>query len=127
MGQCESSRRGDCENELFHEFGYPPGMHYEPVTGPAAWYGRELVSRGDWIRQFTAGEIDEVRGAVDAFKNKNQPLSEISRQSFALPTLGEVMRETLAELLEGRGFILMRGLPVERWTREEQAIAYMGL
>jgi hypothetical protein len=38
-----------------------------------------------------------------------------------------VLRELLAELLEGRGFVLLRGLPVGRWTREEQAIAYMGL
>jgi Taurine catabolism dioxygenase TauD, TfdA family. len=30
-------------------------------------------------------------------------------------------------LLEGRGFILLRGLPVERMTREEQAIAYLGM
>jgi hypothetical protein len=38
-----------------------------------------------------------------------------------------VLREVLAELLEGRGFILLRGLRVERMTREEQAIAYLGI
>jgi hypothetical protein len=38
-----------------------------------------------------------------------------------------VLGEILRELLEGRGFVLLRGLPVERMTREEQAIAYLGL
>jgi hypothetical protein len=49
------------------------------------------------------------------------------RPTFPLPRLGAVMRNILGELLEGRGFILLRGLPVERMTREEQAIAYLGL
>src|SRR5207302_4966380 len=40
---------------------------------------------------------------------------------------GALMREILRELLEGRGFVLLRGLPVERMTREQQAIAYLGL
>jgi hypothetical protein len=54
-------------------------------------------------------------------------LDQLSPASFRLPRLGAVLRAVLAELLEGRGFILLRGLPVERMTREEQAIAYLGL
>jgi RNase P subunit RPR2 len=33
----------------------------------------------------------------------------------------------LHELLEGRGFFMLRGFPVADYTREEQAIAYMGI
>ncbi len=33
----------------------------------------------------------------------------------------------LSELLHGRGFIMLRGFPVERYSREEQAIAYLGI
>jgi hypothetical protein len=33
----------------------------------------------------------------------------------------------LKEVLDGRGFVLLRGLPVERWTRQEVAIAFFGL
>jgi hypothetical protein len=38
-----------------------------------------------------------------------------------------VLKGILAELLEGRGFVLLRGLPVERMSRDEQAIAYLGM
>ncbi len=31
------------------------------------------------------------------------------------------------EVLNGRGFLLMRGLPVERWSLREAATAYFGL
>ena len=32
-----------------------------------------------------------------------------------------------AELLNGKGFILFRGFPVEKWGNKKAAVAYMGL
>jgi hypothetical protein len=55
------------------------------------------------------------------------PLGELTPAAFPLPTLGPFLRRILTELLEGRGFVLLRGLPVERWSREEQAMAYLGI
>jgi hypothetical protein len=102
-------------------------MHYEPVAGRAVWYGGELAGRDDWIRDFGAGELAETAEAVDRFRRSARPVESLSREAFPLPRLGPVLREILGELLEGRGFILLRGLPVERMTREEQAIAYLGI
>jgi len=98
-----------------------------PIRGPAVWYGRDLQTRTDWIRHFSAGELAELDTAVRAFKAGGTPLSEISRARFPLPALVPRLDAILGELLEGRGFAMLRGFPVERYTREEQAIAYMGL
>ena len=102
-------------------------MHYEPVAGRAVWYGGELAGRDDWIRDFSVGELAEISEAVDRFRRSARPVESLSREAFPLPRLGPVLREILGELLEGRGFILLRGLPAERMTREEQAIAYLGI
>ena len=51
----------------------------------------------------------------------------MSPANFSLPTLGPALRAILQELLEGRGFILLRGLPVQSWSRERQALAYLGI
>ena len=102
-------------------------MHYEPIRGASAWYGSELAGREDWLRTLTGGELDEIDRAVRAFKASGASLAEISPASFPLPLLEPVLRDILAELLEGRGFVMLRGLPVRRYTREEQAIAYMGV
>jgi hypothetical protein len=98
-----------------------------PVSGPGVWYGRDLAARRDWIRQFSAGELAEIGAAVEGFRRKGLPFERLSPASFPLPAFGKALEEILAELLEGRGFILLRGLPVERMTREEQAIAYLGM
>jgi hypothetical protein len=102
-------------------------MDYEPVAGPGVWYGGELARSDDWIRPFAAHELDEIDAAVRIFTSTATSLDTLSPASFPLPSLGPVLRQVLNELLEGRGFILLRGLPVERMTREEQAIAYLGL
>ena len=102
-------------------------MDYEPATGPGVWYGRDLAADGGWMRRFEVREVEEIVAAVRAFKASGAPLAGISPGEFPLPRLGPVLRALLAQLLEGRGFALLRGLPVQCWAREDQAIAYMGL
>jgi hypothetical protein len=49
-------------------------------------------------------------------------------QDFPLPTLGSKLRSRVDdEVLNGRGFLLLRGLPVERWSIRESATAFFGL
>ena len=101
----------------------PPGA----VSGPGVWYGRDLQRHTDWIRRFTAAELAELDAAVNAFRAGGTPLAEISPLTFKLPRLGAALAGILSEMLEGCGFAMLRGFPVERYAREEQAIAYMGI
>jgi hypothetical protein len=96
-------------------------MDYEPVAGPAAWYGPKVK---DWLRPFSPAETAEIEAAIAGYRGNP---ADLSPASFPLPTLGPYLRSLLNELLEGRGFVLMRGLPVERWTRQQQALAYLGI
>lgn len=99
-----------------------------PVSGASVWYGRDLARRpGEWIRHFSEEELAELDAAVRAFKAGGTALASISPGNFPLPSLGAVLASVLRELLEGRGFVLLRGLPLDRYSREEQAIAYLGI
>jgi len=98
------------------------------IAGPSAWYGRDLARREhEWIRHLSPRELAEIDAAVMRFQASGRALTEISPASFPLPSLGAVLGNLLHELLEGRGFLLLRGLPVERYSRRQQAIAYLGL
>ncbi|HXR58439.1 MAG TPA: TauD/TfdA family dioxygenase [Burkholderiales bacterium] len=102
-------------------------MAFQKVAGPGVWYGRDLQACTDWIRHFSATELAELDAAVRAFKASGKPLTDLSPAGFPLPTLGGMLAGLLGELLEGRGFAMLRGFPVGRYSREEQAIAYLGL
>lgn len=46
---------------------------------------------------------------------------------FPLPSLKPRLCRILDDVLNGRGFVLLRGLPVERWGRRLSAVAFLGL
>jgi hypothetical protein len=97
------------------------------IEGPAAWYGADLARRTDWIFRLERSDLAEIDAAVRAFSASGVPLETISADKFPLPNLAPRLKAILHELLEGRGFVLMRGLEVDRYSRAENAIAYMGI
>ena len=56
-----------------------------------------------------------------------KPLGYISQETFPLPNLHTVLRNISQEIHFGHGFKVVRGLPVEKHTREDNYILYAGL
>src|SRR5262245_26090013 len=105
-----------------------PAMPPGPMTGPSVWYGRDLaVHERDWIYRLSPAELAEIDAAVHIFKASGRPLAAITPEDFPLPAFGAALRRLGAELLDGRGFFMLRGFPADDYRREEQAIAYMGI
>lgn len=106
--------------------GATPGMAPGPVGGPGAWRGAEMAKRPDlWRYRFSP---DEVRELDDAMRRScGRAIIDIGRTDFPLPTLGSVFADMRRELLEGRGFVLLRGVPVLDYSIEEAARVYWGI
>ena len=97
-------------------------------TGAAAWYGPEIAKRSDWQMPLSAAEVAEVETATRALVARDADIAVLKPQDFPLPTLGAKLRSRVDdEVLNGRGFLLLRGLPVERWSMREAATAFFGL
>ncbi len=97
-------------------------------TGAAAWYGPEIAKRNDWIMPLGAAEVAEIEAATKALVARDADIAVLKPQDFPLPTLGATLRSRVdGEVLNGRGFLLLRGLPVERWSMREAATAFFGL
>jgi hypothetical protein len=97
-------------------------------TSAAAWYGPEMAKRSDWLMPLAPAEIAEVEAAAKALVAREADIAAIMAKDFPLPTLAPKLKARVDdEVLNGRGFILLRGLPVERWTVRESATAYFGL
>src|ERR1700694_945253 len=109
----------------------PPDPTLPPEIGDAsAWYGPDLTGRTDWIERLSEAEIAEVESAAKGLSElakSSFDLTAISSDDFPLPTLGPRLHHLLDEVLSGRGFVLIQALPVERWTKPEAAIAFLGI
>ena len=96
------------------------------VDDRSAWYGEKLADCDDWSEWLLPTEIAEVEQAVmlrlDA---KPFELKEISAKNTPLTTLGPRLQQLLDEVLNGRGFVVIKGLPIERWTRRQAALAFL--
>ncbi len=99
----------------------------EPIGGASHWKGAELVDRTDWIRSFSTEEIAEIEAAVAQVIRQGLDIMAIGREDFPLPRLGPALAAAKLEVLQGRGFVLLRGLPIERYSPREAAIAYWGI
>ena len=98
-----------------------------PVGGAAAWRGIDVRGRRDWIVELDAVAVNEVGAAVAAVRRRALPMGAVHRADFPLPTVAPRIAEWVAELRDGRGFLLLRGLPVAAWGDDDSALAYWGL
>ncbi|WP_367129579.1 MULTISPECIES: TauD/TfdA family dioxygenase [Streptomyces] len=99
----------------------------EPVTGPSAWTAADFTGESDWVVALTPEEIDDLETALAAAKARGIPFEQLTVEDFPLPVLGKTFETAVQELEFGRGFTLLRGLPVERWTLAEARLAYWGI
>ncbi len=97
------------------------------IAGPMVWRGEDLARSTDWIRAVTPGEVDELDAALRAVQRRGLGWRTVTREDFALPGLARSLAEVARELEDGRGLVLLRGLPVERYGDDELRIIYWGL
>jgi hypothetical protein len=97
------------------------------VRDRSAWYGSELAGRSDWIEHLSEAEIAEVETAVCDVEESHSEIASITAKDVLLPTLAPRLERLLDEVLHGRGFVLIKGLPVERWSRREAAMALLAI
>ncbi len=86
-----------------------------PIVSEAAWYGGELRHRQDWIHVLSAEELAECETALSALRASGKALQDLRASDFPLPLLTRQIADWRRTLSHGRGFVLIRGLPVERW------------
>jgi hypothetical protein len=97
-----------------------------PIAHASAWKGPDLEPlESEWSFHFTQQHIEELELAWRAVEGR--PIESIDKQSFRLPLLGPHLTAQAAEIERGRGFALLRGLPVADWDLEKCQRVYWGI
>jgi hypothetical protein len=104
----------------------PENIELPPeVRDASAWCGAEFTGGTSWIARLTGAEIAEVQRAADKLEKSFTDFTSITAAAVPLPTLRPRLQQWLDEVLNGRGFVVIKGLPVERWTKRKAAIAFL--
>jgi hypothetical protein len=83
--------------------------------------------QAEWTYHLSPSEIAEIEAALKLVQARGLDIADIRREDFPLPTLGPVLERLRAEVLDGRGFVLLSGMPVEDRPITESATAYWGV
>jgi Taurine catabolism dioxygenase TauD, TfdA family len=98
-----------------------------PIEGPEAWRGEELARSTDWIHAITPAEQEELDAALRAVQRRGVAWPGLRREDFVIPRLDRALAEVSDRLEHGRGLVLLRRIPVERYSEDELRIIYWGL
>ena len=103
-----------------HYFDRPhDGIPAGPIPSEAAWRGPDMARSNDWRFVLDDAHLEEIEAALARASATGRPLEELRADDFPLPSLGSAIGDWRSELESGRGFVLVSGLPVDRFTGEE--------
>ena len=97
------------------------------ISGPSIWTGAEMQNDQSWKIEWSENQIAELNKAAHHFLSLGKPLEQITKDDFPLPTIHTLINEILKELLDGRGFVLLRGIPVQELGIKLASVIYLGL
>jgi hypothetical protein len=101
---------------------------HRPIEGPSVWFAADMrVREAEWSYHLSPSEIDELEVALQSVQARGLDVADIRREDFPLPTLGPVLDRLRGQVLDGRGFVLLRGVPVEGRPIAESAAVYWGI
>lgn len=99
----------------------------EPLELHAEWTAADVADKSKWTYRLTDEDIKELDAALKYAKARVNDVLDITRESFPLPNFAAQIDKIEDELINGKGFKLISGLPIERYTDDEASMIYWGI
>jgi len=99
----------------------------QPFAGAGLWRGSEIKDAAAWIHRLDEEDAAAVDKALRHAQRSGVDVFGITAEDFPLGAFGEALAALRTELEGGRGFQLLRGLPVSRYSPEECRLLAWGL
>src|ERR1041385_2126179 len=98
------------------------------VLEPAAeWRRSDFRNPDAWTEHFGEHELRELADALRHAKSRSTNVLELGRDDFPLPELGARLRRIERELVDGRGFAVILGVPRDSYDKDDASLLYWGI
>ena len=104
-----------------------PAKLMKPIIDPAGWVADDLEGTDVWVYRLSEHEIADIFDAVGSVETRGLELKTLTRDDFPLPVLANGLSQIREELVGGRGFAIIKGLPVMERSRFQNACAFLGI
>jgi hypothetical protein len=103
-------------------------MHTPRILERACeWRQPDVADPAVYTVRLDEHDLEELDQALDVARSKTEDLLQLGKADFPLPRLAQRLREIERELIDGRGFTVIRGLPRERYDNDAMCLLYWGI
>jgi hypothetical protein len=98
-----------------------------PVQDACSWNAHTFKTSTEWIRVLKPEHIEAIDEAIVKLVERGVTLATVRAGDLRLPALEPLLKEFLEFDVRQRGFGLIRGFPVHRYTVEQSAMFFWAL
>ena len=98
-----------------------------PIRHPSAWTVSDFRSPADYSIDLDATQLRDIAAAMRRIKAAGIGLDGLQREHFEVPSLRPVVEEIRRQVDDGRGFVLLRRLPIEDYSKDDLGLIFWGI
>src|SRR5690242_4808662 len=91
-------------------------MRLEPLETACEWTSDTI--RDSYVYEFNDTQLAEIDSALAYAEAHTDDVLDITTDEFPLPTLAPALADITRDLIDGRGVVLFRGVPVAKYGKE---------
>lgn len=97
------------------------------VSGPSVWRAADMSDPAAWTIQLTAEQRRDIVTEATLAAGNGRTVTTLTRDDMPLVSLRPVVDAAIAALGNGRGFVLLRGFPIDELDPATTELAYVSL
>lgn len=97
------------------------------LMGPANWRGPDMIKSTGWLHRFSDSELAELEAALRHAQGRGKTFDTLTAADFPLPAIADLIDRARNYLEDGAGLFLFRGVPVDRYSKDELRFLFWGL
>lgn len=94
---------------------------------PSAWTSKNLGGKKGITEQLNTDHLAAFDAALRFAMKTNKHVEDITQRDFPLDSIRESVEHWVDVVQEGKGILLLSGLPIDQYTKEECSVIYYGL
>ncbi|ETW93367.1 MAG: hypothetical protein ETSY1_39510 [Candidatus Entotheonella factor] len=99
----------------------------QPIAGSSAWRPSDFPTQDAYTFTLTEAHLSAFDQALEANRQANRGCEDITWQDFALEPIARDVALWRDDVLHGRGFIVLRELPLDRYSEDDITTIFWGL
>ena len=96
------------------------------IDHPSAWKSRDFKSQDDYAIDLEPRHIKALDAALGDVRKAGLGIDDITKASFPLDGIQDLIDQVSHELIDGRGFLMIRGWPLDQYSLEDIGVMYYG-